>query len=163
MCLPKRCLEEYLKRLARFLVIALFTKPYESYNTKCQEMSRSMGIPTICICENTGADQLRSNCEADQRLCFRYSDSTLPLLLKYEISSIWLSSVLVQVGLCRTCSETTLLVFPRGGSSMPWNVTQCARRCCLYSLSRARMSSAMSPLPLFSKALLRQLTCYNKA
>ena len=24
--------------------------------------------------------------------------------------------MLVQVGLCRTCSETTLLVFPRGGS-----------------------------------------------
>ena len=36
-----------------------------------------MGQPTICIGENKGADQLRSNCEADQRLCFRYSDSTL--------------------------------------------------------------------------------------
>ena len=69
-----------------------------------------MGKPTICIGENKGADQLRSNHEADQRLCFRYSDSTIPLLLKSEIS------VLVQVGLCRTCSETTLLVFPRGRS-----------------------------------------------
>ena len=28
-----------------------------------------MGKPTICIGENKGADQLRSNCEADQRLC----------------------------------------------------------------------------------------------
>ena len=27
----------------------------------------------ICIGENKGADQLRSNCEADQRLCFRYT------------------------------------------------------------------------------------------
>ena len=35
----------------------------------------------LCLCENKGADQLRSNCEADQRLCFRYSDSTIPLLL----------------------------------------------------------------------------------
>ena len=26
--------------------------------------------------------------------------------------------MLVQVGLCRTCSETTLLVFPRGGSNI---------------------------------------------
>ena len=26
-----------------------------------------MGKPTICIGENKGADQLRSNCEADQR------------------------------------------------------------------------------------------------
>ena len=30
---------------------------------------------TFSICENKGADQLRSNSEADHRLCFRYSDS----------------------------------------------------------------------------------------
>ena len=48
-----------------------------------------MEKPTICIGENKGADQLRgSNREADQRLCFRYSDSTVPLLLKSEISKI---------------------------------------------------------------------------
>ena len=35
--------------------------------------------PTIWICENKGADQIRSNCAADQRLCFRYTDSTIPL------------------------------------------------------------------------------------
>ena len=40
-----------------------------------------MGKPTICIGENKDADQLRGNREADQRLCFRYSDSTFPLLL----------------------------------------------------------------------------------
>ena len=77
-----------------------------------------MGKPTICIGENKGADQLRGNREADQRLCFRYSDSTIPLLLKSEISGFWLFSVLVQAGLCRTCSETTLLVFPRDGSNV---------------------------------------------
>ena len=59
-----------------------------------------------CLCENKGADQLRSNCEADQRLCFGYSDSTIPLLLKSEISNVYLFSELVQVGLCRTWSET---------------------------------------------------------
>ena len=53
----------------------------------------------FCLCENKGADQLRSNCEADQRLCFRYSDSTMSLLLKSEISSFKPSSVLVQLGL----------------------------------------------------------------
>ena len=79
-------------------------------------MSRHMGKPTICVGENKGADQLRSDCEADQCLCFRYSESTVPLLLKSEISRFWLFSVTVQVGLCRTWSETTLLVFPRGGS-----------------------------------------------
>ena len=74
-----------------------------------------MGKPTICIGENKGTDQLRSNCEADQRLCFRYSNSTIPLLSKSKISSHKLSSVIVQPGLCRTCSETTLFAFPRGG------------------------------------------------
>ena len=51
------------------------------------DMSRLVGKPTICIGENKDADQLRGNREADLRLCFRYMDSTLPLLLKSEISS----------------------------------------------------------------------------
>ena len=34
------------------------------------------------------ADQLRGNREADQRLCFRYTDSTIPLLSRTEISII---------------------------------------------------------------------------
>ena len=37
----------------------------------------------FCLCENKGADQC---------LCFRYMDSTIPLLLKYEFSSIYPSS-----------------------------------------------------------------------
>ena len=40
------------------------------------------------VCENKDADQLRGNREADQRLCFRYIDSTIPLLPKYEILSL---------------------------------------------------------------------------
>ena len=59
-----------------------------------------MRKPALCICENKDADQLRSNCAADQRLCFRYSDSAIPLLPKSEISRLWLSSVVEQPGLC---------------------------------------------------------------
>ena len=44
--------------------------------------------PAFCICENKDADQLRGNREADQRLCFRYKDTTIPLLSKAEISSL---------------------------------------------------------------------------
>ena len=44
--------------------------------------------PIICICENKGADQLRSNREADQRLCFCYTDSTIPPQLISKISSL---------------------------------------------------------------------------
>ena len=51
-------------------------------------LGRRMGKPTICICENKDADQLRSNCKADQRLCFRYMNSTIPLLSKTKISSL---------------------------------------------------------------------------
>ena len=65
-----------------------------------------MRKPAFCICENKDADQLRSNCAADQRLCFRYTDSTIPLLPKSEFSSLTPSSVVVQPGLCRTLSET---------------------------------------------------------
>ena len=40
-------------------------------------MSRVVRKPDFCICENKDADQLRGNREADQRLCFRYTDSTI--------------------------------------------------------------------------------------
>ena len=65
-----------------------------------------MRKPAFCICENKGADQLHGDREADQRICFRYTDSTIPLLPKYEISSLQQSSVAVQPGLCGTWSET---------------------------------------------------------
>ena len=60
----------------------------------------------FCICENKDADQLRGNREADQRLCFRYTDSTIPLLSETEISSLKPYSVIAQPGLCQTWSET---------------------------------------------------------
>ena len=68
-------------------------------------MSLVMRKPTICICENKDADQLRGNHKADQRLCFHYKDCTTPLLPKSEISSFYQPSVVVQPGLCRTLSE----------------------------------------------------------
>ena len=42
----------------------------------------------FCICKNKDADQLRSDREPDQRLCFRYIASTIPLFPKYKISSV---------------------------------------------------------------------------
>ena len=52
-------------------------------------MSRPMGKPTICIGENKDADQLRSNREADQRLSFRYLDSTV-ITPKFQASILLL-------------------------------------------------------------------------
>ena len=62
--------------------------------------------PAFCIYENKDAAQLRSNCVADQRLCFRQTDSTIPLLPKSKISSLKPSSLAVQSGLWQTWSET---------------------------------------------------------
>ena len=51
------------------------------------KMSLVMRKPAFCICENKDTHQLRSDRKADQRLCFRYTDSKIPLLTKCEISS----------------------------------------------------------------------------
>ena len=51
-------------------------------------MSRDVRKPDFCIWENKDADQLRGNRKADQRLCFRYTESTIPLLPISEISSL---------------------------------------------------------------------------
>ena len=46
-----------------------------------------MRKPTFFIYETKDAKQPRGNREADQRLCFRYTDSTIPLLPKFEIQA----------------------------------------------------------------------------
>ena len=58
-----------------------------AYLPMCK-MSLVMRQPAFCICENKDADQLRGNREADQCLCFRYSDSMIPLLSKSKISRL---------------------------------------------------------------------------
>ena len=92
-------------------------------------MSLCVRKPTICLCENKDADQLRGNREADQRLCFRYTDSTVPLLLKSKISSLLPSSVLVQPGLCRTWSETQIVGFL---THRLIYLLCCERNCCFW-------------------------------
>ena len=51
------------------------------------QISHIVRKPDFSLCKNIGPDQLCSNCEADQRLCFRYMDSTIPLLSKSEFLS----------------------------------------------------------------------------
>ena len=76
-------------------------------------ISPVMRKPALCICENKDADQLRCNREADQPLCFRYTESAISLLPKCEISSLQPSSDAVQPGLCQTWSETPKTGFLR--------------------------------------------------
>ena len=63
-----------------------------------------MRKPDFCICENKGADQLCSDCTADQHLCFRYSDSTISSTYHQNFKP--LACFCVQADLCRTWSET---------------------------------------------------------
>ena len=53
-------------------------------------MCRVMRKPAICLCQNKDADQLCSNCTADQCHCFRYPlvQSLLWLNLKFQASSL---------------------------------------------------------------------------
>ena len=46
-----------------------------------------MGKPTICIGENKGADQLRSNCEADQRSAFIFATRIVQFLFYLSAGS----------------------------------------------------------------------------
>ena len=74
-------------------------------------MCRVMRKPAFCICKNKAADQLRRNCTADQRLCFRYIDSTFPLLA-------------IQPGLCQTRLETLKTGFLATSTKSRYIVTQ---------------------------------------
>ena len=48
-----------------------------------------MRKPDFCICENKAADQLCGNRTTDQRLCFRYMDSTTSLFRNFEPLAIF--------------------------------------------------------------------------
>ena len=48
-----------------------YPEVYLIFDLDISDMSRFMRKPDFCLCENKGADQLSSYCEADQRLCFR--------------------------------------------------------------------------------------------
>ena len=88
-----------LKHLYAFTMYVWYSKSDGSHNDRDKskircisdytnvqaDMNLVMRKPALCICENKDADQLRGNREADQGLCFRYTDSTIPLLPKSEI------------------------------------------------------------------------------
>ena len=65
------------------------TKPQKKKELAAQDqVSRVVRKAAFCICENKDADQLHGKREADQCLCFCYTDSTISLLPKSEISSL---------------------------------------------------------------------------
>ena len=57
---------------------ALWVNLFLTFAKKKAHMSLVVRKPAFCICEYQDADQLRGNRQADQPLCFRYTDSTIP-------------------------------------------------------------------------------------
>ena len=87
------------RRLVETLLLSNFQLLRLAYvrNSKRNNFGPVVRKPAFCICENKDADQLHSNCATDQRLCFRYIHSTIPLLpvnSKFQASShlLWLYS-----------------------------------------------------------------------
>ena len=99
------------------------------------------------------------NHEADQRLCFRYTDSTIPLLPKSKISSLQPSSVGLQPGLCATWSETPKTSFLKRSLKYGKDIHELSHvmrksAFCIYAKNRAvvqlcfhNTDSAISLLP----------------
>ena len=84
---PHRLLTFQLTRHVEVCVLCGPTPPLSELEQEVLYINLAMRKMDFCLCENKGADQLCSNCTADQRLCFRHVGSTIPLLLKSQISS----------------------------------------------------------------------------
>ena len=78
--------------LSRMITLSILKELiYSSFSFLCfkaemqgrSDMSLVMRKPDFCI-----SDQLHGNREADQRLCFRYTDGTIPLLPKSGFSNL---------------------------------------------------------------------------
>ena len=90
---------------------------YHDQDTDNAYVSCCIRNPTTFIGKNKEANQLY--------LCFRYTDSTIPVLHKSEISSFLPFSVTAKMGLCRTWSESKINLFSCIGSitkTCPCNV-----------------------------------------
>ena len=88
-------LEVLIRLLFDLGLLSLFVPITELYsNTRIYKSL--VRKPAFCTCENKDADQLRGNREAAQRLCIRYTDSTIPYFLnpKFQASSnrLWLTA-----------------------------------------------------------------------
>ena len=80
-------------------------------------MSRIARKWDFCIlCENKGADQLLSNCEADQRLCSRHTDSKSLFFLNPEFQASSLLLRLYRSVCVRPGRKPRRPVFSRRGS-----------------------------------------------
>ena len=141
-----------------------------------------MRKPAFCIYAKTN----KRNREADQRLFFGYIDSTIPLLPKSEISSLYPSSVSAQPGSCRTvffflhifiifyayfkskvqisCAADQHLCFHYMDSAIPFflnpnfSASRAKKEVCVFSVTSPKNRVGRPLLNFFSKVLFSLLT-----
>ena len=93
--------------LTGFLLMGLITGDHNiksRINDQYWKMSHCIRKPTICIMRTEAPDQLCSNNYTYvQRLCFRYTNKTIPFCHTH---------VTVQAGLCQSWSELQIVCFP---------------------------------------------------
>ena len=95
------------------------------------QMSRIMRKLDFCLGENKDAINCAVTAQLISAFVLRYTDSTIPLLLKSEISSFYPSSVTVQAGLCRTLLETGKTVFVCDAAQILFGINQYYELMCL--------------------------------
>ena len=95
------------------------------------------------------------NKDADQLFVFCYTDSTIPLLPKSEISSLQPSYGVVQPGLCQTWSETPKTVFLASRLIYITNITEISNRRVQHILFFRSMFSFYHSYPNFSDKQVR--------
>ena len=86
-------------------------------NLHFKNLSHCTRIQTSCMCKNKGADQLRSNCEGDQRLCFATRIVQFLSFLNLKFSASWHRLCLYSLVCVRSDRNPKLLVFSCEGSN----------------------------------------------
>ena len=69
-------------------------------------MSHIMRKNVLALCEQRRCRSACASAQSDQRLCFHCLDSVILLVSISEISSLYLTAVAAQAGLCLLCSQT---------------------------------------------------------
>ena len=79
---------------------------YLTFSRKYQNIKKSPPINHMSCIKRKPDFCLSENCTADQRLCFCYTDSTIPILLTSEISSFFLATFFRCTGQFFSCCSS---------------------------------------------------------
>ena len=109
-----KCINIFCYKMRRYVPYQRIL--HQFFGAKCVDIAKAFcyrknqNVTIVTLVQNALYQRLLT-AKLISAFCFQYIDSTIPLLSKSEISSLRSSSVALQPGLCRTWSETRMLVF----------------------------------------------------